>query len=399
MPEAYPLRIGIAGTQFMGRAHSNAWLQAPRFFDLPRPIELRAACGRNRMAAEEFARRWGWQSVETDWRALVARDDIDVIDVCVPQALHAAVAIAAAEAGKHVLCEKPLALTHAEAEAMLAAVRGAGIRHCVNHNYRRVPAIQLAKQLIDEGRIGRIFHWRATYQQDWIIDPEFPLTWHLQREHAGSGPHGDLNSHSVDLAHFLVGRIESVSCLTAGFIDERPLPGAGAATFAAGTSADSAARGRVTVEDASLMHVRFASGAIGSFEATRFAAGRKNRNRFEIYGSEGSLAFDLERMNELEFYSRNDPEHVRGFRTILVTEACHPYAGRWWPPGHTIGYEHTFVHTVADFVTAIHTGAAIRPDFVDGLRVIAVLEAALESAASGRQTTVSSIHSPKGVSA
>jgi predicted dehydrogenase len=399
MPEASPLRIGIAGTKFMGRAHSNAWLQAPRFFDLPRPIELRAACGRNRVAAEEFARRWGWQSVESDWRALVARDDIDVIDVCVPQALHATVAIAAAEAGKHVLCEKPLALTQADAEAMLAAVRGAGVRHCVNHNYRRVPAVQLAKQLIDEGRIGRIFHWRATYQQDWIIDPEFPLTWHLQREQAGSGPHGDLNSHSVDLAHFLVGRIESVSCLTAGFIDERPLPGAGAATFSAGTSADSAARGRVTVEDASLMHVRFANGAIGSFEATRFAAGRKNRNRFEIYGSDGSLAFDLERMNELEFYSRNDPEHVRGFRTILVTEACHPYAGHWWPPGHTIGYEHTFVHTVADFVSAIHTGGAIHPDFRDGLRVIAVLEAALESAASGRQITVSSIHSPEGVSA
>jgi predicted dehydrogenase len=398
MPEASPLRIGIAGTKFMGRAHSNAWLQAPRFFDLPRPIVLRAACGRDHMAAEEFARRWGWQSVESDWRALVARDDIDVIDVCVPQALHATVAIAAAEAGKHVLCEKPLALNQADAKAMLAAVRQAGVRHCVNHNYRRVPAIQLAKQLIDEGRIGRIFHWRATYQQDWIIDPEFPLTWHLQREHAGSGPHGDLNSHSVDLAHFLVGRIETVSCLTASFIDQRPLPGAGAATFSAGTRADSAACGKVTVEDASLMHVRFANGAIGSFEATRFAAGRKNRNRFEIYGSEGSLAFDLERMNELELYSRNDPEHIRGFRTILVTEACHPYVGRWWPPGHTIGYEHTFIHTVADFVTAIHTGGAIHPDFSDGLRVIAVLEAALESAASGRQITVSSIHSPEGVS-
>lgn len=396
MSEASPLRIGIAGTQFMGRAHSNAWLQAPRFFNLPRPIELRAACGRNRTAAEEFARRWGWQSVETDWRALVTRADIDVIDVSVPQALHAAVAIAAAEAGKHVFCEKPLALTRADAEAMLVAVRGSRVCHCVNHNYRRVPAIQLAKQLIDEGRIGRIFHWRATYQQDWIIDPEFPLTWHLQREHAGSGPHGDLNSHSVDLAHFLIGRIESVSCLTAGFIDERPLPGAGAATFSAGTNADSAARGRVTVEDASLMHVRFANGAIGSFEATRFAAGRKNRNGFEIYGSDGSLAFDLERMNELEFYSRHDPEHIRGFRTILVTEACHPYVGSWWPPGHTIGYEHSFVHTVADFVTAIHTGGAMHPDFSDGLRVIAVLEAALESAASGRQITVLPILSSDG---
>ncbi|MEX0688605.1 MAG: Gfo/Idh/MocA family oxidoreductase [Pirellulales bacterium] len=396
MSEASPLRIGIAGTQFMGRAHSNAWLQAPRFFNLPRPIELRAACGRNRTAAEEFARRWGWQSVETDWRALVTRADIDVIDVSVPQALHAAVAIAAAEAGKHVFCEKPLALTRADAEAMLVAVRGSRVCHCVNHNYRRVPAIQLAKQLIDEGRIGRIFHWRATYQQDWIIDPEFPLTWHLQREHAGSGPHGDLNSHSVDLAHFLVGRIESVSCLTAGFIDERPLPGARAATFSAGTNADPAARGRVTVEDASLMHVRFANGAIGSFEATRFAAGRKNRNCFEIYGSDGSLAFDLERMNELEFYSRHDPEHIRGFRTILVTEACHPYVGSWWPPGHTIGYEHTVVHTVADFVTAIHTGGAMHPDFSDGLRVIAVLEAALESAASDRQITVLPILSSDG---
>ncbi len=398
MPEPSPLRIGIAGTKFMGRAHSNAWLQAARFFDLPRPIELRAACGQDREATEEFAGRWGWQGVETDWRALVARDDIDVIDVCVPQALHAAVAIAAAKSGKHVLCEKPLALTRADAEAMLAAVRQAGVRHGVNHNYRRVPAIQLAKQLIDEGRIGRIFHWRATYQQDWIIDPEFPLTWHLQREHAGSGPHGDLNSHCVDLAHFLVGRIETVSCLTARFIDERPLPGAGAATFSAGTHVDPAARGRVTVEDASLMHVRFANGAIGSFEATRFAAGRKNHNRFEIYGSEGSLAFDLERMNELEFYSRNDPEHVRGFRTILVTESCHPYVGRWWPPGHTIGYEHTFVHTVADFVTAIHTGEPMHPDFGDGLEVVTVLEAALESAASGRQITVSSTHTPEGVS-
>jgi predicted dehydrogenase len=398
MPDPRPLRIGIAGTSFMGRAHSNAWSQAPRFFDVPRPIELRAACGRDPAAAAEFARRWGWQSVETDWRALVARNDIDVIDVAVPPALHAEVAIAAARAGKHVFCEKPLALTRADAKAMLEAARCAGVCHYVNHNYRRVPAIQLAKRLIDDGRIGRIFHWRATYQQDWIIDPVFPLTWHLQKEHAGSGPHGDLNSHSVDLAHFLVGRIETVSCLTASFIGERPLPGAGAATFSAGESIGSVARGTVTVEDASLMHVRFANGAIGSFEATRFATGRKNRNRFEIYGSEGSLGFDLERMNELEFYSRNDPEYARGFRTILVTEACHPYTGRWWPPGHTIGYEHTFVHAVADFVTSIHNGGPIHPDFGDGLQVISVLEAGLESAASGRTITVQSDPVPPGAS-
>jgi predicted dehydrogenase len=382
------LNVALIGTKFMGKAHSHAWSSAAKFFDLPATPVLKVAVGRNPAALAEFAGRWGWQETATDWREVIRRPDIDVVDIATPTSLHCEMAVAAAEAGKHVFCEKPLALTRSDAEAMLEAVRRAGVRHYVNHNYRRVPAIQLAKRLIDDGRIGRIFHWRATYQQDWIIDPEFPLTWHLQKEHAGSGPHGDLNSHSVDLAHFLVGRIETVSCLTASFIGERPLPGAGAATFSAGAGADSTARGEVTVEDASLMHVQFANGAIGSFEATRFAAGRKNRNHFEIYGSEGSLTFDLERMNDLEFYSRHDPEYARGFRTILVTEACHPYTGRWWPPGHTIGYEHTFVHAVADFVSAIHTGEPIHPDFGDGLQVISVLEAGFEAAASGRRIAV-----------
>lgn len=383
------LRVGIAGHRFMGAAHSNAWCQAPRFFDLPAQPVLQAACGRDRAAVEAFAAKWGWREVETDWHALVERDDIDVIDISVPQALHAEVAIAAARNGKHIFCEKPMALTRADAEAMCAAAEAAGVVHYVNHNYRRAPAVQLAKQLIDEGRIGRTFHWRACYQQDWIVDPDFPLTWHLQREHAGSGPHGDLNSHSVDLAHFLIGDIAEVSCLTGRFIDERPLPGAGAATFSAGAGSADERRGPVTVEDASLMQVRFANGALGSFEATRFAPGRKNRNTFEIYGSEGSLLFDLERMNELQYFSRNDPAHAQGFRTILVTEACHPYVGHWWPPGHIIGYEHCFVHAVADFVHAVHGGPAITPDFSDGCKVIAVLEAALASAASGRRETVS----------
>lgn len=380
------LRIAILGHQFMGKAHSNAWLQASRFFDLPvRPV-LQVACGRNEKAVRAFADTWGWKDVETDWRKVLERDDVDVVDISLPQHLHHEVAIAAARAGKHLFCEKPMALRASDAESMLAAAEAAGVRHYVNHNYRRTPAVRLARQLIDEGRIGRIFHWRGAYQQDWIVDPDFPLTWHLQKETAGSGPHGDLNSHSVDLAHYLVGDIRSVSCLTAQFIAERPLPGEGAATFSAGTGG--AGKGRVTVEDASLMHVEFASGAVGSFEATRFATGRKNRNTFEIYGSEGALCFNLERMNELELHSRHDPVHAQGFRTILATEPCHPYIQHWWPPGHTIGYEHGFVHAVADFVAAVANGTPIDPDFRDGLKCIRVLEAGLRSAETGKRELV-----------
>lgn len=381
------LRVAIIGCNFMGKAHSNAWLQASRFFDLPlRPV-LQVACARNEAGARAFAENWGWKHIETDWRKAIARDDVDVVDIALPQHLHHEVAIAAAQAGKHLFCEKPMALTLANAEAMLAAAEAAKVVHYVNHNYRRTPAVRLARQLIDEGRIGRLFHWRGAYQQDWIVDPEFPLTWHLRKETAGSGPHGDLNSHSVDLAHYLVGDIRTVSCLTTNFIKERPLPGEGAATFSAGAGG-AAARGEVTVEDASLMMVEFANGAIGSFEATRFAPGRKNRNTFEIYGSEGSLTFDLERMNELQFHSRHDPEHAQGFRTILATESCHPYIKHWWPPGHVIGYEHGFTHAVADFTQAVAGGPPMDPDFRDGVKCIRVLEAALQSAATGQKQSV-----------
>lgn len=380
------LRIAILGHQFMGRAHSNAWLQAARFFELPvRPV-LQVACGRNEGAVRAFADTWGWKHVETDWRRVLEREDVDVVDISLPQHLHHEVAVAAARAGKHLFCEKPMALRVADAEAMLAAAEAAGVRHYVNHNYRRTPAVRLARQLMDEGRIGRVFHWRGAYQQDWIVDPEFPLTWHLQKDLAGSGPHGDLNSHSVDLAHYLVGDIRSVSCLTAQFIGERPLAGEGAATFTAGAGASG--KGRVTVEDASLMQVEFVSGAVGSFEATRFATGRKNRNTFEIYGSEGAICFNLERMNELELHSRNDPAHAQGFRTILATEPSHPYIRNWWPPGHLIGYEHGFVHAVADFVEAVAKGTPIDPDFRDGLKCIRVLEAGLRSAESGKRELV-----------
>ena len=382
------LRIAIIGTNFMGRAHSNAWLQAAKFFDPEMTPVLQVACGRNEETLAAFATRWGWRHTETDWRKVIARDDVDVIDISLPQNMHAQVAIAAAEAGKHIFCEKPMALSLADAEAMLAAVQTAGVTHYINHNYRRVPAVRLAKQLIDEGRIGRIFHWRGAYQQDWIVDPDFPLTWHLQKETAGTGPHGDLNSHSVDLAQYLVGDIRSVSCLMAHFIAERPLPGKNAATFSAGESSVPRRMGAVTVEDASLMHVEFVDGAVGSFESTRFASGRKNRNTFEIYGSEGSLVFNLERLNELEFYSRNDPEYAQGFRTILATESTHAYIANWWPPGHTIGYEHEFVHAVVDFVRAVATGESIAPNFSDGVKCMRVLDAGVRSAASGQRVHI-----------
>ncbi len=386
------LRIAIIGYNFMGKAHSNAWLQAAKFFDPAlRPV-LQVACGRNEAAVRAFADRWGWKHVETDWRRVVARDDVDAVDISLPQHLHHDVAIAAARAGKHLFCEKPLALTVPDAEEMLAVATAAGVRHYLNHNYRRCPAVQLARKLITDGKIGRIFHWRGAYQQDWIVDPEFPLTWQLRKETAGAGPHADLNSHSVDLARFLVGDIRTVSCLTAGFIKERPLPVSATATFQDGGGGQAgrarAERGPVTVEDASLMMVEFGNGAVGSFEATRFAPGRKNHNTFEIYGSEGSLCFDLERMNELQYFSRNDPPDAQGFRTILATESSHAYMAHWWPPGHIIGYEHGFVHGVVDFLSAVATGGPIAPDFSDGVKCIKVLDAGLRSAASGQRVTV-----------
>lgn len=378
------LNVAIIGYKFMGKAHSNAWLQAARFFDLPAKIVLKVACGRNESAVREFADNWGWEEVETDWRKVVTRPDIDVIDISLPQHLHYEVAMEAAKHGKHIFCEKPMCFTLEQAREMVAAAESSGIVHYLNHNYRRTPAILLAKQLIEQDKVGTIFHWRCAYQQDWIVDPNFPLTWHLQKETAHAGPQWDLNSHSVDLARFLIGEISTVSCLTQNFIKHRPLPGEGAATFSAG-SGGSTEMGEVTVEDAALMMVQFENGALGSFEGSRFATGRKNHLTFEIYGSKGSIRFDLERMNELEFYSREDDADAQGFRRIMVTEASHPYISHWWPPGHIIGYEHEFVHAVADFVSAVDTGSQISPNFEDGMKCIAVLEAGLKAAERGTQ--------------
>lgn len=380
--------VAIIGTKFMGKAHSNAWLNAPRFFDMDVKPHLKVACGQNVTDLEAFAARWGWEETDTDWRRVVARDDIDIVDISVPTHLHREIAVAAAEAGKHIFCEKPFAVSVDDAKAMYDAAEAAGVVHYVNHNYRRCPAVRLAKRLIDDGAIGRVFHWRGAYLQDWIVDPEFPLTWHLQADLAGTGPHGDLNSHSVDLARYLVGEIKSVSAMMTTFVEERPLPGADAATFTAGSAA-STEMGKVTVDDASFMLAEFENGALGSFEASRFAPGRKNFNSFEIYGSEGSILFNAERMNELELYLRSDPAYAQGFRTILATEAGeHDYIDSWWPPGHTIGYEHEFHHAVVDFMDAVANGTPIAPSFYDGLKEVEVLAAGSQSAVSGQRVSV-----------
>lgn len=383
-----PLNIGMIGYKFMGRAHSNAWKKAPLFFDIPyRPV-LKAVCGRHEAPLREFSRRWGWEEIETDWLTLVRRDDIDVIDIAVPQHLHHEIVMEAARNGKHIFCEKPMAMSSAEAEAMLRACEANQVHHYLNHNYRRVPALQLAKKLIAGGKLGKIYHWRCAYQQDWIMDPQFPLTWQLQKEKAQAGPQWDLNSHCVDLALFLVGNIKSVSALTSHFITERPLAEeATSRNLTAQARGDE--KGRVTVEDAALMMVRFENGAVGSFEATRFALGRKNRLSFEIYGSRGAIMFDLERLNELGYYSLDEDSGIRGFKSILVTGADHEYIRHWWPEGHIIGYEHTFVHAAADFLTSLHKKEPITPNFADGILGLKVLEAGLLSAQNGSEIQIS----------
>jgi len=379
------MNVAIIGTKFMGKAHSNAWSNAPRFFDMGIKPVLKVAVGTDPEGTKALADTWGWEEWSIDWREVIARPDIDIVDIATPTYLHHEMAVAAAEHGKHIFLEKPFSLTVGQAREMLAAAEKAGVVHYVNHNYRRAPAVRLAKKLIDDGFVGRIFHWRSAYLQDWIVDPAFPLTWHLRQETAGYGAHGDLGSHSVDLARYLIGDIAAVTGMMATFIPSRPLPGAGAATFTAGTG-ESTESGPVTVDDASFFIAEFANGALGSFEVSRFAPGRKNYNYFEIYGSEGSIVFNLERMNELQVFSRNDPAHAQGFRTILATEAGqHDYIANWWPPGHTIGYEHEFHHAVVDFMKAIETGSAIAPNFRDGLREMEVLAAAVESANSGQK--------------
>ncbi|MGY0056667.1 Gfo/Idh/MocA family protein [Streptomyces sp. LZ34] len=382
------LGVGMVGYAFMGAAHSQGWRTAGRVFDLPLRPTMSAVCGRDPDAVRAAAEKHGWAAAETDWRALIARDDVQLVDICTPGDSHAEIAIAALEAGKHVLCEKPLANSVAEAEAMVEAARRARERGqiaMVGFNYRRTPAIAHARRMVRDGRLGVLRHVRVSYLQDWIVDPEFPLVWRLRREHAGSGALGDLGAHIVDLAQYLAGEpLVGVSALTETFVRERPLPAgaatAGTATTGLGGQTGGGARGPVTVDDAALFSGRLASGALASFEATRFAAGRKNALRIELNGERGSLAFDLERLNELHFHDHTEPAADAGFRRILVTEPEHPYLEAWWPAGHALGYEHTFVHQARDLVLAIDTRTEPEPSFADGLQVQRVLAAVEESA-------------------
>lgn len=373
------VNVGLIGYKFMGKAHSNAYKSVGMFFPLKNRIVMKAICGRDREGVKKAAEMWGWESYETDWKKLIRRSDIDVIDVSTPGDLHAEMAIAASKAGKHVLCEKPLANSLADARAMANAVEKAGVKNMVFFNYRRVPAVSLARQMIREGKLGEIYHFRAAYLQDWIVDPEFPLVWRLDKKVAGSGALGDIGAHITDLALFLIGDIGEVVSDMKTFIKKRPLLESGSAFFAR-KKAGPPQYGNVTVDDAALWLARFKNGAMGSFEATRFATGRKNSNQFEIYGSRGSLGFNLESLNELYLYSRDDPGTEQGFKKILVTEGGHPYLHAWWPPGHIIGYEHTFTNALSDFFRALETGRPVAPNFQDGVKVQAVLDAVERSA-------------------
>jgi predicted dehydrogenase len=374
------LRVAMIGHGFMGAAHSQGWRTAPRFFDLPLTPRMSVVVGRDPAATQRAADAWGWESSATGWREVIARDDIDVVDIVTPGDTHAEIAIAALEAGKHVLCEKPLANTVAEAEAMADAAQRAadrGIRSMVGFTYRRLPATTLARRMVADGRIGQVRQVRAEYLQDWLIDPEAPLTWRLQKDRAGSGALGDIGAHAVDLTEYITGLpVEQVSGVVETIVSERPV--LAESSGLSGTAGNE--RGPVTVDDVALFTGRLSGGALSSFEASRFRTGRKNALRIEVAGSTGALAFDLERLNELEYYDATQPPAEQGFRRILVTEPDHPYAGAWWPPGHMLGYEHGFSHQVLDLVHAIADGTAPAPSFADGLHVQRVLDAVEHSA-------------------
>jgi predicted dehydrogenase len=376
------LGVGLIGYAFMGAAHSQAWRTAPHFFELPMRPALTVLAGRDAVRVADAAERLGWAGIETDWRRVLERDDVDLVDVCTPGDSHAEIAIAALEAGKHVLCEKPLANTVAEAEAMAdAAARAAarGVRSMVGFTYRRVPAIGLARELVAQGRLGDIRHVRAQYLQDWIADPAAPMSWRLEKDRAGSGALGDIGAHIVDLTQHITGqRLTGVSALLETFVKQRPLPASeGSLAGVAGQGT-----GTVTVDDAAVFLGRFDGGALATFEATRFALGRKNAIRIEVNGARGSVAFDFEDMNVLHFFDGDEPAETAGFRRIVVTEPGHPYVGAWWPAGHGLGYEHAFTHQVVDLVTAIAKGEAPTPSFADGLQVQRVLDAVERSAAA-----------------
>ncbi|MGB1782117.1 MAG: Gfo/Idh/MocA family protein [Limisphaerales bacterium] len=374
MSDKKPLNIGLVGYGFMGRTHSNGYKRVNDFFgDLAyRPV-LKAICGRNSERTEAFASQWGYESTESDWKALIARDDIDAIDICTPNDSHAAIAIAAAEAGKMVLCEKPLARTTEESLPMVEAVEKAGVANTVWYNYRRIPAVTLAKQIINSGKLGKVFHYRANFLQDWTISEELPQggegLWRLDAAAAGSGVTGDLLAHCIDTAIWLNGGIQDVSAVTETFIKERVHTATGE-------------KQAVTIDDACIFHCHFNNGSLGLFESTRYARGHKALYTLEINGENASIRWDLHDLNRLEFFDHSDEGKVRGWRSIHITDGDHPYLDKWWVPGLCIGYEHTFVHQVADFLASLTSGEPCHPTFRDALETAKVCDAVLASAAS-----------------
>jgi len=370
------LRIGLIGCGFMGRTHSNGYNRVSNFFpELEYKPVLKAVCSRNKEKVQAFAEQWGYESIETDWKALIAREDIDAVDICTPNNMHAEIAIAAAKAGKMILCEKPLALNLAEGRKMVEAIESAGVKNTVWYNYRRAPAVTLAKKLIDSGKLGKIFHYRALFLQDWTISADLPQggkdLWRLDASAAGSGVTGDLLAHCIDTALWLNGGIKDVSAMTETFIKERVHQGSGKVQ-------------KVTIDDACIFHCHFSNGSLGVFESTRYARGHKALNTFEINGENASIRWDLQDMNRLEYYDYNDESTTRGWRSILVTDSDQPYMDKWWVPGLIIGYEHTFIHHVAVFLESLETGEPCNPTFKDALETQKICEAVLASAQSGK---------------
>lgn len=381
------LRVGMIGNGFMGAAHSQGWRVAPRFFDLPADPRMTVMVGRDAAKNDHLAAKWGWDETTTDYREVLERDDIDIVDIVTPGNTHAEIAIAALEAGKHVLCEKPLANTVDEARRMAEAAEAAkerGVLAMVGFTYRRVPAATFARNLVANGAVGKIRQIRAQYLQDWLVDPESPLTWRLKKDQAGSGALGDIGAHAIDMAQYIAGQsVESVSGILETFVKERPVMEQGIGL--SGTAGSE--RGEVTVDDYAAFSGRFSGGALGSFEASRFATGHKNALRVEIAGEKGSILFDMEDMNAIRYYDATAPGTELGFKRIFVTEADHPYMGAWWPTGHMLGYEHGFSHQAKDLVEAIVSGTQPRPSFADGYQVQRVLDSVERSSANGSAWT------------
>ncbi len=369
------INIGMVGTQFMARAHSNAYLQVSRFFDLPLTPVLHTVCGRNPVHLKNLVGQFGWKKGISSYQELIDDDEIDLIDICTPNDLHMPIAVAAAKAGKHVLCEKPLARNAAEAEAMYLAATENRITHMMISNYRFLPAIVLAKKMIDDGKIGVIRHFNAVYYQDWLVNPDAPFVWRNDASASGSGAHGDMNAHTVDLARYLAGEFNAVNGFQETFIKTRPFP-------------DGAGSGLVSTDDATLFFSKFSNGALGSFMASRYATGKKNFLRLEIFGSKGSLLFNLERLNELEYFSEDDDPSLQGYKNVIVTDPSHPYMNAWWPPGHIIGWEHSFIHQIREFLEGIAFKKPVSPDFLDGLRCQQILDAVIDSSKKGSWTAI-----------